>query len=464
MIGRRGPWMTFVAAAALGAASPAPASADDWKPWRLRDAVGAPEWLDFGLAHRLRFEHMNDDYRAASDADATALVLRTLLSARLTVDPVFLALEGEDSRAYATDDAPLNTSTVDAVELLQAHLGLQLSGLFADGDAMLARAGRMTIDVGSRRLVARNGFRNTINGFTGVDLQWTSSTKHVLRAFFAVPVTRLPSDAASVRDNEIELDEENTDTLFGGAFYGSPALLADAKLELFVFVLHEGDGDVETTDRRFVTPGLRAFAEPAPARMDWQAESVLQVGKSRATNDAMDTTDLDHLAFFARGEVGYTIDVPWTPRLVAQYDYASGDGDPNDDRNGRFDTLYGARRFDFGPTGLYGPFARANLHTPGLRVEVDPHERVEAFVAYRLYWLASDSDAWTTAPLSDPTGSSGTFLGHQPEACLRWHILPKNVDLDVGLAHHFRAGFAADAPGGRDGSTTFVYAELTGTL
>jgi hypothetical protein len=73
-------------------------------------------------------------------------------------------------------------------------------------------------------------------------------------------------------------------------------------------------------------------------------------------------------------------------------------------------------------------------------------------------------DAWTSAALADPAGDSGTFLGHQPELNVRWRILPKNVDLDVGAAHHFRGGFAADAPGGRDGSSTFVYAEVTGTL
>jgi hypothetical protein len=143
---------------------------------------------------------------------------------------------------------------------------------------------------------------------------------------------------------------------------------------------------------------------------------------------------------------GWTFDVAWQPRLAIQWDYASGDKDPTDDKNGRFDTLFGARRFELGPTGIYGPFARSNLNTFGLRVEVEPTQTVTAFFAYRAFWLAQKRDVWFGSGLSDPTGQSGSFLGDQIELRIRWRPLPGNVLLDTGYAHLFRGEFMKSAP------------------
>src|SRR5690606_18610047 len=130
---------------------------------------------------------------------------------------------------------------------------------------------------------------------------------------------------------------------------------------------HEQDTeDMPTRNRKLVTPGLRILRKAKPAQLDLEIEGAFQQGSSRASTSAEDTTRLDHLAFFFHGALGYTLELPWHPRILAEYDYASGDADPNDRAFGRFDTLYGARRFDFGPTGMYGAFARSNINSPGL--------------------------------------------------------------------------------------------------
>ena len=131
--------------------------------------------------------------------------------------------------------------------------------------------------------------------------------------------------------------------------------------------------------------------------------------------------------------------------VLAVY-HASGDEDPSDGRNGRFDTLFGARRFEFGPTGIYGPFARSNLFTAGGRVQVRPRAGVSAFLAYRGFWLAQKRDRWTTSGVWDPTGQSGRFLGHQIEIRGRWRPLPGNLLLELGWAHLFQGEFARTAP------------------
>ena len=444
-------------------ASPLSAQPSIEKPWRLRDAIEAPEWLSFGIAHRSRFEPLRNDFRGTDAVDPMALFMRTLVAVEAAGESAYAGLELQDSRGYASDETTVNTSMVNPLDLLQAYVGLRRSALFSGSDAAELRLGRITLDLGSRRLVARNRYRNTINGFTGIDASWTAS-EHIARAFVVVPVTRQPGDAMELDENDFALDQENTDTLLWAGYYRSPMLIAGARIEGMVLGLHERDGDLESRDRQLVTPGLRIWREPAGGELDFQIEAAVQVGSSRASTAADDTEDLDHRALLARAEAGATIDAPWTPRIAGQLDYASGDRDPADGENGRFDPLFGARRFDFGPTSIYGPIARSNIVSPGLRVIADPIEKtLDAFVAYRLFWLASATDAWTTTGLRDPAGASGRFVGQQVEARVRWHLLPRNVDLELGAAHFIRGGFARSA-GGTGAPSTYVYTSVTGTI
>lgn len=71
------------------------------------------------------------------------------------------------------------------------------------------------------------------------------------------------------------------------------------------------------------------------------------------------------------------------PRPCARSSSPSGDGDPNDGRTERFDTLFGARRFEFGPTGIYGLLARSNVNSPGVKLDLRPKPGLALMLAYR---------------------------------------------------------------------------------
>ena len=450
----------------LGAIASSPARADqrDARPWRLQAAVGAPDWLQFGLTHRTRIEYLENDFRATAMADVTALSMRTLIAASIILAPISVGVEIQDSRALITEDARVNTTIVNPVDVLRFYASFKRRNMFASGDLIEVELGRLTMDMGSRRLLVRNRYRNTINAFTGGDVRWTSAGNQNVRAFLVVPVTRRPDAVEALAENEIEVDLEKLDTLFGGLYYGGPTLLTGTWLEVFVLGLHERDGDVPTRNRRIVTPGLRLYRKPKPGHVDFQIEAALQVGSSRGTNRGDDREDLSHRAFFAWAELGTTMDIAWQPRIVVHYDYASGDGNPSDERNGRFDSLFGAP-IDLGPSGIYGPFSRANLSSPGGRAQIEPMESVSAFAAYRLFWLAERRDAWVrSSGVHDLTGNSGRFLGQQIEGRVRWNILPKNLVLEVGAAHFIRGGFAKHAPGGRDAPASLVFTQLTGEI
>ncbi|MDN5849734.1 MAG: alginate export family protein, partial [Nitrococcus sp.] len=147
-------------------------------------------------------------------------------------------------------------------------------------------------------------------------------------------------------------------------------------------------------------------------------------------------------------------------RFVLEYDYASGDEDPNDGENNRFDSLFGALRSDFGPTGIYLALTRSNISSPGARIQVEPSPNLDAFVGYRAVWLASDRDALPSAGVRDPSGGSGAFVGHQVEARVRATILPENLDLELGGAYLIDGRFLKDAPNAAgNGNTAYFYSQ-----
>lgn len=191
--------------------------------------------------------------------------------------------------------------------------------------------------------------------------------------------------------------------------------------------------------------------------------------RANATSDAFalsmeDTTDLEHRALTTHAEVGISPRIPWKPRLAMLHDYASGDRNPMDGSTERFDPLFGARRFDFGPIGIYGPVNRSNIQSPGARISIAPTAKVDAFVAYRLFWLASRTDGWGAANVRDSMGGSGTFVGEHVEIQLRWSPFPMNLSLEAGAAYLRRGEFAKSAPDTRVANPAYVYSQVTVNL
>ncbi|MGH8565230.1 MAG: alginate export family protein [Gammaproteobacteria bacterium] len=440
-------------------------------PWRLHDALGLPTWLTLAIEHRTRYETIDNQFRKSGTGGDQAISFRTNVFAEAAYAGWRLGGEFIDSRVTADDEGtPLDNTLVNEADLLQAYLGWGTNDLLGTGLSADIKGGRETIDLGSRRLVARNAFRNTINAFTGLDVQLGVPNDWQIRSFFVLPVFRLPSDVDQIRNERMVFDREDAHTYLWGLYARKSQLLWNTNGEIYLLGLHEDDvPSLATRNRRLYTPGIRWFKEPATGQIDLEIEAAYQVGTSRGSATSTDTTDLDHAAHFEHAQVGYTLGLPWSPRFLAQYDYASGDDDPNDGNNNRFDTLFGARRFEFGPTGIWGAFARSNINSPGYRLIVKPHQSVSAMIGHRLFWLASDRDAWTTTPvtssgtLQDTTGLSGDFIGHQIEASIFWNVIPKNLTLEAGWAHLIKGEFAKNAPDAPldQGDSNYFYAQTT---
>ena len=262
----------------------------------------------------------------------------------------------------------------------------------------------------------------------------------------------------SLRDNQMAFDQEDFRRQFWGLHGSLQGLPLDGVGELYLLGLHERDSARRATrNRRLYTSGFRWSRKPATGRFHYDWESALQVGTSRATRAFADTSDLNHLAHMHSIEVGYTLEAPTTPRMALIHEYASGDRDPFDAGNNRFDTLYGARRFAHGPTGIWGAFARSNINSPGYLLSLSPLPDIRLMVKHRFYWLASRRDAWTTTGVRDVTGNFGNLVGHQVESRLRWEALPGNLRVEIGIAHLFDNEFIQS--GTNEGAVTYGYGQ-----
>lgn len=420
--------------------------------WNLHDALDLPNWLSLSVEQRTRYETMDGNFRAGSTGGDQQIPLQTDVWLEARMGPFRLGTEFLDARAIAADTGSnVNNTHANIADFIQGYVAWADQNLIYSGLGTEVIAGRQTLNFGSRRLVARNGFRNTINGFTGGRVRLLNYDNWQFNAFVTMPVLRLPTSSDDILNDVQQFDEEDTHALFSGGFLELYNLFANVNAEIYLYHLDEGDNPANPSrNRRYFTPGFRFYIKPALGKYDFQWETIGQFGTVRATTTATDTQNLDHKAWFQHLNVGYTLDMPWKPRFGLEYDYASGDDDPNDNDDGRFDTLYGARRFEYGPTGIYGAFARSNINSPGYLIQVAPRSDVQAALNHRLFWLASDTDSWvtsaygTTPALRDKTGNTSGFIGHQLEMSVRWDF-NSSLNFETGWTHLFKGDFAKQA-------------------
>lgn len=400
---------------------------------------------------RARVETIDGQPRPGAPDRDTALLLRTTLMARYNRGPVEIGVELADSRSYFNASrATLTTGDVDAVEPIQAYLAWRVR------PGLSVKAGVQTFDLGSRRLIARNLFRNTINSFTGVVADIGGADKPHASLFWLLPRQRLPDGAPGLVDQAVVLDREHgAQQLFGGQVTAPIGPIGRA--EAYVIRLAEHDsGRFQTRDRRLWTLGGHLVRSPAPAHLDWDVEAAWQGGTARASASASDTADRRVGAGFAQARLGYTLAVPGKPRLSISYDYASGE--TGSATLSRFDTLFGARAFDFGPTSLYGTVTRANLSSPSVRVEAMPAQSWDVQFTLRGLWLASATDSFNG--VRDPSGAAGRHVGTQLDGRVRTHALNSHMRLTLGGAWLDDGRFLRDAPNAqRHGNTLYGYAE-----
>jgi hypothetical protein len=430
----------------------------------LQSAIGDPDDLKISGSVRLRYETLDGQPRVGLREADEQLALRSTLFAEYDPGVVRAGVELYDSRAWLDEPgSAISANEVNTLELVQAYVAADIENPFGEGSKLGVQAGRFTLNLGSRRLVAADDYRNTTNGYTGVRADLTALSDVSVTAIYFLPQIRLPDDLPSVREQDVKWDRESFDLQLWGGYVARRGTLAGGTVELGYFGLLERDWPGHATrDRDLDTFSARVIRDPKAGGPDFEVEGIYQTGDIRASA-APDAGKQEVRAWFLHADAGYLFPGDTRLRLSLEYDHASGDRAGG--KYGRFDTLFGMRRADLAPAGIYNAIGRANIETASIRAELAPGPRWDAFGVYRAMWLAEESDSFSTTGVRDVAGASGSFAGHQLEARVRYWIVPSFLRAEVNALWLAKGRFLKEAPNAPDtGDTHYLATSVTATF
>jgi hypothetical protein len=479
--------------------------------FRLKDIFGVPEWISLSLEERVRYENYSTPWRGGkvgttgSNAKAgsqstvgqESLDLQTVLwnefrftnqfragyefwDARQWSGPGQQDHKGNGATVQQNYPDNVNSSMVNTGQFAQIYAAYIERGVFEHVDSE-TKAGQMTMNVGSNRLIGRAAFRNTQQQFVGVQQRFREDKGNwELMAFANVPEilqpgTPTPNNPSgtnatiNANTNNVIWNRPETNAYFTGAIFNGK--FADAHFaEGYLMYLNEGPQNI--LNRRLFTPGFRVYSPTRKGEIDYEFETIGQTGTSvlKAPSE-MGTyksynpgnvygSQSGYLksqqvgSVFQHIHVGYAFNTDFDPRLTAQWDYGTS----------HFDTLYGPTVFEYGPTGIAGFFGtRTNFNSPGWKLQFIPHRDVTVYLNQRWWWMADaySTSGWSSGSVYNATTGKnyqGSYIGETIELNARWDA-HQNVAFQAGWQVLMKGDLASKGTGAvginnnQDGST-----------
>lgn len=406
------------------------------------DALKDAEWLDIGLDYRFRYEYRDDDIRRAQAGLDEPLLHRTraYLGIHDALDPFRFAVEMQDSRRYNSNYERDNRD-VNEFEIIRLYGELFFDsalGRDALGNArpLSLRYGIHNFEFLDRRLLGNNQWRNTANTFQGFHGTLGQEKNDWQIDLLAVqPLSR----------SKYEWDRPVERQWMYGVIGHWRRWSDIITLEPFYLALNQSAHGA-VAERLVHSPGLRGYGVIGSTGFDYDFDLIYQFGRNGAR---------DVQAYGGNIEVGYSFDHEWKPRFSLFYGYASGDQNPNDNQDNRFERFFGFGR----PWSANDYIVYENISTPKLRLELTPTKKLRMDLGYSWYWLASDQDRFSAANNArDRTGKSGGFIGHDFDIRARYQVNSK-VEAIIGYAHFIPGNFTANTV--RNEDTDFAYLEIS---
>jgi len=380
----------------------------------------------------------------------------------------------------------------DPFDLRQAYLDLGSPELCP----IAVRLGRQELSYGDERLVGPAGWNNFSRTFDAVKLRYSDPGRRLTVDAFGAHVVNITSFGPQEND-DLRFNKADWDDTFAGLYLSSKALDFQAT-EFYVFYRNKEDSDPVYTAvsgtltnkampydiaQEVWTPGLRIKSVPGQlGGWDYDGEAAYQFGRSAGQQGAAlpGPTMIDHQAFAAHAGAGYTwTKATWSPRFGGEYNVASGDKNPDDNKDESFLNLYPSNHLPYGRMDL---FSWKNIHDLACGLKVTPfqdaqrpsHKLVVGLDGHA-FWLYSNEDAWYRAngvarvrTLTTAARNADRFVGTELDLTVSYNTPWKWLKVDAGYSHFFAGGYlndtanAATGAGGDDAD--FWYAQTTITF
>lgn len=395
-----------------------------------------PGWFKIGGETRMRFENKNGIGGVKDKNDGYMLSRMRLDFTIRPVESLTLFLQVQDSHVVGLNTAPKPASMNNLLDLRQAFIDWRQNG----NSGWAVRVGRQEFKYGEEVLIGGGNWGNTSRSFDAVKISRFDEWYNV--DIFA-------SSVVVIQDRVFDKRRDGNNLY--GIYSTFNHFIPKAETSFYTLwktaPLVRGElasrGDSDT-----VTAGVNIVGK-LPAKFDYMTDLMLQRGSF-----ASDRID----AYAIRARLGYTItDKYWTPRVLLEYNVASGDKNPTDKVKGTFDQYYPTNHSKYGLDDVVG---FRNLENLRAGIGFKPSKKWKIDVDYHSFWLAQEKDGLYNEQgnliARDITGTSGKHVAE--EADIQVTFSPKEY-LNVGgvFAQWFPGRFWKSTTPGSSGSSFYTW-------
>jgi len=306
--------------------------------------------------------------------------------------------------------------------------------------------GRQEMSFGSERIIGKE--------------DWGTVAANSGRAFDGVRVTCEPSDTLTIDGFVAKVREglpfaivwQHRDQDVYGVYATMEELLGQCVDGYLILLNDTWSATYPGNDpARFITLGGRVVGKLSV--LDYEVEAAFQ-------NGDWGTDNLDGWAY--RAGLGYSMEeVTWTPKVSAEYNWASGDHNPVDGHDDTFRPLFPSAHL-YGQMDLVGWQNTSNV---GLKLAVEPEkEKWAASMGYWLFYREDEEDlaydSWGVPSVPVATVGSDEQLGWEIDLCVKYQCT-KALSMEAGYSRFMSGNSITDTGVDDDADLLYVQTALS---